>query len=53
MTMANYFLLNDINPYEIYSLQCSGKDSNPSRFLVDKNTDYYNAVSNYYIDKSK
>lgn len=53
MATANYFLLNDTNPDEIFSLQYSGKNSNPSRLLVDKNTDYYNVVSNYYIDKSK
>lgn len=53
MATANYFLLNDTNPDEIYSLQYSGTNSNPSRLLVGKNTDYYNVVSNYYIDKWK
>jgi len=53
MATANYFLLNDTNPDEIYYLQYSGTNSNPSRLLVGKNTDYYNVVSNYYIDKSK
>ena len=53
MATANYFLLNDTNPDEIYFLQYSGTNSNPRRLLVDKNTDYYITVSNYYIDKSK
>ena len=52
MATANYFLLNDTNPDEIYSLQYSGTNTNPSRLLVGKNTDYYNLVSNYYIEKS-
>jgi hypothetical protein len=53
LATSNYFLLNDTNPDEIYYLQYSGTNSNPSRLLVGKNTDYYNVVSNYYIDKSK
>ena len=53
MATANYFLLSDTNHSEIYSLQYSGLNSNPSRLLIGKNTDYYNVVSNYYIDKSK
>jgi hypothetical protein len=52
MATANYFLLNDTNPDEIYYLQYSGINSNPSRLSVGKNTDYYYVVSNYYIDKS-
>jgi hypothetical protein len=53
LATSNYFLLNDTNPDEIYYLQYSGTNCNPSRLLVGKNTDYYNVVSNYYIDKSK
>jgi len=53
MSTSNYFLLSDTNPSEIYSLQYSGLNSNPSRLLIGKNTDYYNVVSHYYIEKSK
>jgi hypothetical protein len=53
MGTANYFLLDDANPDEIYYLQYSGTNINPRRLLVGKNTDYYNAVCNYYMDKSK
>ena len=48
MATANYFLLNDKNPDEIYCLQYSGKNSNPIRLSVGKNTDYYDAVVDYY-----
>ena len=53
MSTSNYFLLSDTNHSEIYSLQYSGLNSNPSRLLIGKNTDYYNVVSHYYIEKSK
>ena len=50
---SNYYLLDDTNPDEIYYLEYSGTNINPRRLLVGKNTDYYNAVCNYYIGKSK
>ena len=53
MSTSNYFLLSDTNPSEIYSLQYSGLNSNPSRLLIGKNTDYYNVVSHYYIEIPK
>lgn len=53
MATAKYFLLNNTNPNEIYYLQYTGLNSNPSRLLLGKNTEYYNIISNYYIDKSK
>jgi len=48
--LANYFLLNDTNPDEIYRLQYSGAHSNPTRLLIGKNTDNYNAIVNYLED---
>ena len=52
LATSNYFLLNDTND-EIYLLQFTGKNSNPSRVLVAKNSEYYNIVRSYYIDKKK
>ena len=49
--LANYFLLNDTNPNEIYRLHYLGEyNNNPSRLLIDKNTDNYNAIVNYLED---
>ncbi len=57
MSLANYFLLSDTNPDEIYRLRsailANSGGNNPTRLLVSKDSDYYNVVSNYYYYKSK
>ena len=50
MGLADYYVLNDVNPDEIYRLYYSGENSNPDRLLLNKNTDYYNVISNYYVN---
>ena len=47
MGTSSYFLLNDTNPGDIYIL------FNNRRVLVDKNTDYYNVISDYYTEISR
>lgn len=50
MATANYFLLNDTNPDEIYYLEYSGINCNPSRLLLGKYNEYYDVVKSYYIE---
>jgi hypothetical protein len=49
---ADYYLLNDSNDKEIYSLRFVGVNVNPIRVLVSNESEIYDIIRKIYINKS-
>lgn len=51
--IANYYILNDSNEEEIYSLRLIYSSGNPMRVLLSKDDEIYNIIREFHNDKSK
>lgn len=50
---AHYFILSESNDTEIYSLRFVASDVNPKRELISKDTEVYDIVRNFYLQKNR
>jgi hypothetical protein len=51
--ISNYYILNDSNDEEIYSLRLIYGSGNPMRVLLSKDDEIYNIIRKFHSDKSK
>ena len=50
---ADYFILSDSNDRDIYRLYYVGTNLNPSRLTLSNDSEYYNIIREYYLNKRR